>query len=95
MVMYLYIFKQYTYGVRDNCKVGVSKNPEKRRFYYGCSGFDFHKKWLMPDRASAFAFEALVCRSFPRLYGRELLAATAEEVSEFIEINLTKYVGQK
>ncbi len=93
--MYLYVFKQYTYGVRHNCKVGVSKHPEKRRFCYGCDGFDFYNKWLMPDRASAFNFEALVCRSFPRLCGRELLAATAEDVSAFIEEHLPSYRGQQ
>ena len=83
--MYLYLFRQFTYGTTHRCKVGVSKNPEKRRFNYPCGDYEFYRKWPVPSRAAAFALEALVIKQFPAWSGRELLDAEAFEVAVFID----------
>lgn len=83
--MYLYLFHQYTFGVTHRCKVGVSSTPENRLFRYIQGGFAFYRKWPMPDRASAFALEAVVIRCFPAWDGRELLNVPAEAAARFID----------
>lgn len=93
---YVYVYSQIGYDCKYKAKVGVSINPEKRRFKhspgyrnYGC--YTFHKKYLAPDRREAFALESAVKRHFkPLALCPELFQVHPDIVCAFIEA----YMGE-
>lgn len=90
-VHYVYVFSQIGYDNKYKAKIGVSINPEKRRFKnspgyrnYGC--YTFYKKYAADSRADAFAIEAAAKRHFkPAALCTELFTVHPDAVCEFIE----------
>lgn len=65
-LLYVYLFKRYTFCRRIEAKIGVSKNPEKRRFYFDLGGFEFYKKYGPFIRKDAYSIEAQVKKHFKK-----------------------------
>jgi len=92
---YVYVYRQERFNGKTYAKVGVSINPEKRRFnasgrYSNHSGYQFHSKHLAASREEAFRVEALVKRHFrDQSIHPELFMVQPEKVEALITESLS------
>jgi|ETNvirnome_2_130_1030620.scaffolds.fasta_scaffold01498_6 hypothetical protein len=92
---FVYVMEIPSYGANDHCKIGVSKDPDKRlkslsKGHGWCTSV--FKSWPT-FRADAFRVEAMVIANFTRMSGREYLSESPTEVAQFVDDILSREVA--